>query len=394
MFSHLFNTYESVTPPPKSKKKDFMDQIWDMPEPKLNPFDSIIDISSTSNLPDVEPPSDEAFILRQFPDSEDQPDYSSNTNQLIDNIISTGRSLVGGKYVYGGTSPKSGLDCSSFIQYIYKQNGIDIPRDTSGQFKVGKEVSYSAMQPGDIICTKGSGKSGRHVQMVSRIDNGQVYVLEAKGSKWGIVEEPLRKKASDIITIRRVIDSYNPEISSDPFLANQDIKTPSSGKFNSKENFIRALNTGYRKALASRGLDPNYSYILTAQAALESGWGKHLAGKYNFGGIKISDKEAKEHPERASRKMTTDWSNTKGYFKHYQNFRNFYSIDDFCNFKVNLLCNNRYDAFNGISSSRPYDFVFRIMQRGYGSDSGGPESRKYTQNVIRNYNKILNILKS
>ena len=50
---------------------------------------------------------------------------------------------------------------------------------------------------------------------------------------------------------------------------------------------------------------------------MESGWGKHLAGNFNFGGIKISDKEAREHPEKARRVMTTDWSKEKGYFKHH-----------------------------------------------------------------------------
>jgi len=62
------------------------------------------------------------------------------------------------------------------------------------------------------------------------------------------------------------------------------------GKFNSKADFVRTLNAGYRKALAKRGIDPNYSYILTAQASIESAWGSSPAGNYNYGGIKISKK--------------------------------------------------------------------------------------------------------
>jgi cell wall-associated NlpC family hydrolase len=98
-------------------------------------------------------------------ETEDTYDYfqPSTTSNLISSIISSGRSLLGKKYLYGGTNPETGLDCSAFLQYIFKQNGINIPRDTSGIFKIGKEVSYKDIQPGDIICSRGSGQSGRHV---------------------------------------------------------------------------------------------------------------------------------------------------------------------------------------------------------------------------------------
>lgn len=394
MFSHLFNTYEAVTPPPKSKP-DLKQEIYQEPDSDTLIIDPL-GLGPISRVPNVDKPSDQPFVPEsQFdfePDEvQETPEYSANS-QLVNNIINTGRSLLGNKYKYGGTNPNTGLDCSAFLQYIFKQNGVDIPRDTSGIFKAGKEVSLSNVQPGDIICSRGSGDSGRHVQMVSRVDpqSNQIYVIEAKGKQYGIVEGLLTKKPSDIISVRRII-SQN---SNDPFLANQDIQSPrtSTGKFSNKSDFIKALNNGYRKALSNKGLDPNYSYVLTAQAALESGWGKHLAGNFNFGGIKITDKEAREHPERARRAMTTDWSKEKGYFRHYQNFRNFSSIEDYCNYRVNLLSNKRYNAFNSVDSSNPYSFVFHILSKGYGSDYGGPESRKYVASVMKNYNTVMNTL--
>jgi hypothetical protein len=60
--------------------------------------------------------------------------------------------------------------------------------------------------------------------MVSEVSNGQVYVIEAKGKKWGIVEGLLEKKPSDIISIRRVIPSDN----DNPFTRHQGIRTPAS----------------------------------------------------------------------------------------------------------------------------------------------------------------------
>lgn len=188
MSSHLFNTYEAVTPPPKSKQ-DIKQEIYQETDSDTLIID-LLGLGPISRVPNVDKPSDQPFIPDpQFSPPEDQiveaPEYSPN-NQLVTSIINTGRSFVGGKYVSGGTSPETGFDCSGFLQYIFKQNGVDIPRDTSGIFKVGKEVSLSNVQPGDIICSRGSGPSGRHVQMVSRVDssNNQIYVIEAKGKKW------------------------------------------------------------------------------------------------------------------------------------------------------------------------------------------------------------------
>lgn len=119
-------------------------------------------------------------------------------------VVDLARTFVGQPYVWGGKNPKQGFDCSGLISYAYKQNGIDIPVSTSGMFKMGKEVSLENAQVGDIICTPGTGATGRHVKMISKVDNGQIYTIEAKGKKWGIVEEPL-KKTNNIITIRRVV---------------------------------------------------------------------------------------------------------------------------------------------------------------------------------------------
>ena len=401
MFSRLFNTYEAVAPPPKSNK-DFRQEIYQEPEDDMEILSQLnldlLNLDLTSEMPYVEKPSDKPFMPETDDDfiseeTEETQNYQTSS-RLINNIINTGRSFLGGKYTWGGTSPSTGFDCSGFLSYIYKQNGVSLPRDTRGIFKAGKEVSLSNAQPGDIICSKGSGPSGRHVQMVSRVDpeTNQIYVIEAKGRKYGIVEGPLTKKISDIISVRRILNPNN----KDPFLTNQDLQSLSTsrGKFNNKRDFIKALNAGYRRTLSSKGLNPEYSYILTAQAALESGWGKHIAGKYNYGGVKITDKEAREHPERAHRALTTDWSSDKGYFRHYQNFRNFSSIEDYCNYRINLLSNKRYNAFNSVEAENPYNFVFHILSKGYGSDYGGPESRKYASIVMKNYKDVLNILRT
>ena len=58
-------------------------------------------------------------------------------------------------YVWGGATPK-GFDCSGLMQYVYKQNGINISRTSQEQFKNGTAIDKSNLQPGDLVFFKGS----------------------------------------------------------------------------------------------------------------------------------------------------------------------------------------------------------------------------------------------
>lgn len=69
-------------------------------------------------------------------------------------IVSTAYNYIGVPYVYGGSSPR-GFDCSGLVQYVYRQNGISLPRTSGAQAGVGQGVSLSNAQPGDIVCYPG-----------------------------------------------------------------------------------------------------------------------------------------------------------------------------------------------------------------------------------------------
>lgn len=67
-----------------------------------------------------------------------------------ENILKNAKQHLGGKYVWGGTHPK-GFDCSGYTQYIYKKEGVSIPRTAYAQSKVGKEVSRFRLKKGDLL---------------------------------------------------------------------------------------------------------------------------------------------------------------------------------------------------------------------------------------------------
>lgn len=104
---------------------------------------------------------------------------SSKRQQVVDYALS----FVGGRYVWGGTDPHTGADCSGFTGYILRNaGGVSISRSSAEQAGEGRTVSAENMQPGDLLFySKGGGVN--HVAMY--IGNGQI--VHASSSKTGII---------------------------------------------------------------------------------------------------------------------------------------------------------------------------------------------------------------
>lgn len=68
--------------------------------------------------------------------------------------------LVGLPYVWGGTDPQKGVDCSGLVQSVYSSFGIDLPRLSADQARAGTPVaSLDQAQPGDLIAWDNSGRN-------------------------------------------------------------------------------------------------------------------------------------------------------------------------------------------------------------------------------------------
>ncbi|SHE43654.1 Cell wall-associated hydrolase, NlpC family [Caloramator proteoclasticus DSM 10124] len=68
----------------------------------------------------------------------------------VEQVEDIAKSLLGVRYVYGGTTT-SGLDCSGFVQYVYKKMGVVLPRTASQQARVGLAVSKDNLRKGDLV---------------------------------------------------------------------------------------------------------------------------------------------------------------------------------------------------------------------------------------------------
>ena len=101
---------------------------------------------------------------------------SSTRQQIIDNA----KKLLGTPYVWGGTTPK-GFDCSGFVQYVFNQSGISLPRTTTEQYKIGTYVAKSNLQPGDLVFLQNTYRAGISHVGIYIGDGKMIHASSSKG---------------------------------------------------------------------------------------------------------------------------------------------------------------------------------------------------------------------
>lgn len=86
-------------------------------------------------------------------------------------LLNYAKQFLGGKYVWGGNSLTTGVDCSGFVQQVYKNFGIDTTRTSYTIANQGQEVSYADAQVGDVFVYDGHvGIYAGNGQMINAVD--------------------------------------------------------------------------------------------------------------------------------------------------------------------------------------------------------------------------------
>ena len=106
-------------------------------------------------------------------------------------VTGTALSLRGAPYRDGGSDP-SGFDCSGFVQYVFGQNGVSVPRTVTEQFQAGRDVDPRGMEPGDLVFFTTVTNGASHVGIAIGGDEfvhapsgrGQVRVERLSGPYW------------------------------------------------------------------------------------------------------------------------------------------------------------------------------------------------------------------
>ncbi|MCR8746284.1 C40 family peptidase [Romboutsia lituseburensis] len=99
-------------------------------------------------------------------------------------MVKKAHEQLGKPYVWGAEGSNS-FDCSGLVHYVFGQNGIKTPRVSRDQYKVGKSVSKSNLQSGDLIFSS-SDSSGRVTHVGIYVGDGKM--IHAPNSK-GVVKK-------------------------------------------------------------------------------------------------------------------------------------------------------------------------------------------------------------
>ena len=125
--------------------------------------------------------------------SSEETSYAAPSGSNGSAVANYACQFVGNPYVYGGTSLTNGADCSGFVMSVYAKFGISLPHSSSAMRSVGRGVSTSEMQPGDIICYSG------HVAIYI----GNNSIVHASNPRTGIkISSPANYRT--ILAVRRI----------------------------------------------------------------------------------------------------------------------------------------------------------------------------------------------
>lgn len=103
----------------------------------------------------------------------------------LEQILTISKQYLGTPYVWGGSTPK-GFDCSGFVQHVYNELGIELPRNSRAMYLVGTHVNKNELKVGDLVFFKYGGRLG-HVGIY--IGHGKMIHSANQGVKVDSFEE-------------------------------------------------------------------------------------------------------------------------------------------------------------------------------------------------------------
>ncbi|RKR13610.1 C40 family peptidase [Arthrobacter oryzae] len=113
-------------------------------------------------------------------------------------VVAVAKKYIGVPYVWGGTNPATGMDCSGFTQRVFKDLGVEIPRVVSDQMRQGTPVaSLAEAKPGDLLVSFG----GNHISIY--LGNGKAIDAPVPGKTIQIRDA--WEQQSNLTAIRRIV---------------------------------------------------------------------------------------------------------------------------------------------------------------------------------------------
>jgi len=102
-------------------------------------------------------------------------------------VVPIALQYLGIPYVWGGSSPSTGFDCSGFIMYVFAQVGVSLPHHAASQYGYGTYVSREQLAAGDLVFFDGLGHGGIYIgggQFVHAPHTGDVVKISSVYESW------------------------------------------------------------------------------------------------------------------------------------------------------------------------------------------------------------------
>ena len=158
-------------------------------------------VSTTKNTTDTTNSKNTTSTNSTNVTSEEKIETSINAD-LGNQIVDYAKTFVGGKYVYGGSTP-AGFDCSGFTQYVFKHFGYSLSRSAAAQSSNGKAVSTSSLQIGDLLCFSNASNTTQIGHVGIYVGGGKF--VHAANSRKGIIISNVSGDGFYLVKARRII---------------------------------------------------------------------------------------------------------------------------------------------------------------------------------------------
>ncbi|MBA2641412.1 MAG: C40 family peptidase [Actinobacteria bacterium] len=102
-------------------------------------------------------------------------------------VIAISMEYLGIPYVWGGSSPSTGFDCSGLTTYVFAQIGVSLPHHAASQYNYGVPVSREDLQPADLVFFNGLGHMGMYIgggQFIHAPHTGDVVKISSIYDSW------------------------------------------------------------------------------------------------------------------------------------------------------------------------------------------------------------------
>ncbi|MGE6994065.1 C40 family peptidase [Pseudomonas sp. NPDC047961] len=142
---------------------------------------------------------------QQLPEFADDESYELPA--LADSLLERGFTLVGTPYRYGGSSRKTGFDCSGFVSFLFrKEAGIELPRSTREMINLdAPKIKRSELEPGDVVFFNNRGRG--QVSHAGIYIGGDQFIHSSSSRSGGVRVDSLDDKywRSSFMQAKRVL---------------------------------------------------------------------------------------------------------------------------------------------------------------------------------------------